>query len=41
MIGTMKRVPGEDHTSTLDTVNDLGFVNQSQGEFQEAESMYL
>lgn len=32
---------GAKHTSTLDTVNDLGSLYAGQGKVQEAEEMYL
>ncbi|KAI0125291.1 hypothetical protein BJ170DRAFT_499040 [Xylariales sp. AK1849] len=32
---------GPDHTSTLDTVNNLGVIYKKQGKLQEAEDMYL
>jgi tetratricopeptide (TPR) repeat protein len=31
---------GPDHTSTLDTVNNLGLLYKSQGKLDEAEKMY-
>src|SRR5438045_5856521 len=31
---------GPDHTSTLDTVNNLGNLYKSQGKLDEAEKMY-
>ena len=31
---------GPDHTSTLDTVNDLGGLYRNQGRIAEAEAMY-
>ncbi|KAK3614928.1 hypothetical protein LTR22_027626, partial [Elasticomyces elasticus] len=32
---------GPKHTSTLDTVNNLGLLYSNQGKMQEAEEMYL
>jgi tetratricopeptide (TPR) repeat protein len=32
---------GPDHTSTLDTVNNLGTLYRAQGKLTEAEEMYL
>ena len=32
---------GPDHTSTLDTVNNLGILYSDQDEMAEAEAMYL
>ncbi|KAF1823901.1 uncharacterized protein K489DRAFT_297584, partial [Dissoconium aciculare CBS 342.82] len=32
---------GAEHTSTLDTVNNLGILYKSQGKLAEAEEMYL
>ena len=32
---------GPDHTSTLDTVNNLGVLYKNQGKMAEAEAMYL
>ena len=32
---------GPDHTSTLDTVNNLGSLYADQGKMNEAEEMYL
>lgn len=32
---------GAEHTSTLDTVNNLGNVYKNQGKMKEAEEMYL
>ena len=31
---------GPDHTSTLDTVNNLGILYRDQGKLAEAEQMY-
>ncbi|SLM37799.1 beta transducin-like protein het-e4s [Lasallia pustulata] len=31
---------GPEHTSTLDTVNNLGFLYANQGKMAEAEAMY-
>ena len=31
---------GPDHTSTLDTVNNLGILYSDQGKLKEAEEMY-
>ena len=31
---------GRDHTSTLNTVNNLGILYRDQGRLTEAESMY-
>jgi hypothetical protein len=31
---------GPEHTSTLDTVNDLGLLYADQGKMDEAEEMY-
>ena len=31
---------GPKHTSTLDTVNNLGILYQGQGRYEEAEQMY-
>jgi len=35
-----KKALGRDHTSTLDTVNNLGNLYADQGRLTEAESMY-
>jgi tetratricopeptide (TPR) repeat protein len=32
---------GAEHTSTLDTVNNLGILYASQGKLAEAEAMYV
>jgi len=32
---------GPDHTSTLDTVNNLGLLYRNQGKLAEAEQMYV
>jgi hypothetical protein len=32
---------GPDHTSTLDTVNNLGLLYANQGKLAEAEKMYI
>jgi Tfp pilus assembly protein PilF len=32
---------GPDHTSTLDTVNNLGLLYADQGKMAEAEQMYI
>jgi Tetratricopeptide repeat len=32
---------GPDHTSTLDTVNNLGNLYRDQGKLPESEKMYL
>ena len=32
---------GPDHTSTLDTVNNLGILYRDQGKLAEAEQMYV
>jgi Tfp pilus assembly protein PilF len=32
---------GAEHTSTLDTVNNLGLLYADQGKMAEAEAMYL
>ena len=32
---------GPDHTSTLDTVNNLGILYRKQGKMADAEAMYL
>jgi Tfp pilus assembly protein PilF len=32
---------GAEHTSTLDTVNNLGLVYRKQGKMADAEAMYL
>lgn len=39
LAGTEKAL-GPDHTSTLDTVNNLGLLYASQGKLNEAEQMY-
>jgi hypothetical protein len=36
-----KRTWGADHISTLDTVNNLGLLDDNQGKTAEAEAMYL
>jgi tetratricopeptide (TPR) repeat protein len=33
-------IPSPDHTSTLDTVNNLGSLYRDQGELDAAEQMY-
>jgi Tfp pilus assembly protein PilF len=39
LVGCEKAL-GPDHTSTLDTVNNLGLLYSDQGKPQEAEEMY-
>jgi tetratricopeptide (TPR) repeat protein len=36
-----KKALGAEHTSTLDTVNNLGILYKSQGKMAEAEAMYM
>ena len=36
-----KKAWGPDHTSTLDTVNNLGLLYSDQGKLAEAEALYL
>jgi tetratricopeptide (TPR) repeat protein len=36
-----EKVLGPDHTSTLDTVNNLGLLYGDQGKLDEAEQMYM
>jgi Tfp pilus assembly protein PilF len=36
-----ERALGPDHTSTLDTVNNLGNLYRDQGKLAEAEQMYV
>jgi len=35
-----KKACGPDHTSTLNTVNNLGILYKDQGKMAEAEEMY-
>ena len=37
---TRKRVLGEEHSSTLTIMNNLALVLDSQGKYEEAESMH-
>jgi hypothetical protein len=36
-----ERALGAEHTSTLDTINNLGNLYNNQGKMTEAEAMYL
>jgi hypothetical protein len=36
-----EKARGAEHTSTLDTVNNLGLLYRKQGKMAEAEAMYL
>ena len=36
-----EKVWGLEHTSTLDTVNNLGNIHRRRGKIKEADAMYL
>jgi hypothetical protein len=40
-LGGSERALEADHTSTLDTVNNLGVLYRDQGKLAEAEQMYV